>query len=383
MSADNFTEISSSSWFSRIAASFKGILVGIILLVLSIALLSWNEGRAVKRYKTLKEGAGAVVTVDSGQIDAAREGELVHLSGFASTEDRPADSEFGVSAHALMLTRNVEMYQWKENKSSETRKKLGGGTETVTTYNYVKEWSDQHIESSNFKKGSSHANPAGMRYQTKTFTAKPVTLGAFTLSSSQVSMINGPEVFSFTKDYTAPQHLGETTISPTSLYLGKDSAAPEIGDLRVNFTLVPEQTVTVVSAQVENSFQPYQTSAGGTINLLRSGEFTSASMIQIAQDNNKFMTWALRGVGLLMMFFGFNLLMAPLSVLADIVPFIGSIVGAGTAIISFLLTLIGGLITIAVAWIVFRPVLAGSLLAVSIFVVYVLFKQMKSAKAQA
>ena len=62
MAADSFTEMTSTSWFSRIANSFKGILAGIVFIVLSIVLLSWNEGRAVKRYKTLKEGAGAVVT---------------------------------------------------------------------------------------------------------------------------------------------------------------------------------------------------------------------------------------------------------------------------------------------------------------------------------
>ena len=28
------------------------------------------------------------------------------------------------------------MYQWRENSSRKTRKKLGGGEETVTTYTY-------------------------------------------------------------------------------------------------------------------------------------------------------------------------------------------------------------------------------------------------------
>lgn len=75
------------------------------------------------------------------------------------------------------------------------------------------------------------------------------------------------------------------------------------------------------------------------------------------------------------MFIGFYLLMGPLSVLADVVPFIGNIVGAGTAIVALMLTAVGGLITIAVAWIVFRPVLAISLLVVSAAVIYGIVKK--------
>jgi hypothetical protein len=93
------------------------------------------------------------------------------------------------------------------------------------------------------------------------------------------------------------------------------------------------------------------------------------------------MTWALRIGGLVLMFIGFNLLMGPLSVLADVIPFIGNIVEFGTAIIAMMLTAAGGLITIAVAWIVFRPVLAISLLVVSGAVIYMIFKQSKTAKA--
>lgn len=378
MAADSFTEVTSNSWFSRIAESFKGIIAGIVLIILSIVLMSWNEGRAVKRYKTLKEGAGAVVTVDTAQIDASKEGQLVHTTGLAVTTDNPADSEFGVSAHALKLIRSVEMYQWKENKSQETKKKLGGSTETVTTYNYVKEWETQHISSANFKEPDGHANPANMRFKGMTFTAKPVTVGTFTLSISQVSMIQGAEPLPFANDYTLPEHLTSATISPSELYLGKDPATPSVGDLKVRFAVVPEQTISLVAAQVQNSFQPYQTEAGGTINLLKSGTFTSAAMIQAAQESNKALTWALRGVGLLLMFIGFNLLMGPLSVLADVVPFIGNIVETGTVIIALMLTAVGGLITIAVAWFVFRPVLAISLLAVSVAVIYYIVKKAKN-----
>jgi hypothetical protein len=55
----------------------------------------------------------------------------------------------------------------------------------------------------------------------------------------------------------------------------------------------------------------------------------------------------------------------PLSVLGDVVPFIGSIKGFGTGVASFLLSLILSIITIALAWIVYRPVVGISLLVVA------------------
>jgi hypothetical protein len=381
MSDDSFTEFSSQSWFSRIGNSIKGILFGIVLIAVSIALLSWNEGRAVKRYKTLKEGAGAVVSVNSEIVEPSNAGKLIHTSGDAVTEDQPSDPEFGISVNALKLIRKVEMYQWEESQSKETKKKLGGGTETVTTYDYSKKWSEQAIPSSKFKKPSEHTNPAEMRFQNESFLASPVTLGAFTLSASQVSMIRGSETYSFDDSYKAPKSLGKVTQSPTTLYIGNDPTQPEIGDLRISFSTVSAQPVSLIAAQVNKSFEPYTTQVGGTINLLQNGTVSADAMIQTAQDNNKAMTWALRGVGLVLMFIGFNMLMAPLSVLADIVPFIGNIVEVGTSLIAMLMTGVCGLLTIAVAWIVFRPVLGVSLLVVCAAIVYLIFTKMKTAKA--
>ena len=66
MSNDSFTEVTHQSWGSRLGGAFKGIVFGIILFIVSFPLLFWNEGRAVKRHKTLEEGGGAVWMVKRG-----------------------------------------------------------------------------------------------------------------------------------------------------------------------------------------------------------------------------------------------------------------------------------------------------------------------------
>ena len=93
MSEESFTEITHQSWGGRIVRSIKGIFVGFILIAISVGLLFWNEGRAVKTAKSLDEGSKSVVSISSNKIDPANEAKLVHLIGVASTRvERPSQS---------------------------------------------------------------------------------------------------------------------------------------------------------------------------------------------------------------------------------------------------------------------------------------------------
>ena len=129
-------ETTSTSWFSRLGNSFKNIFVGFLFVIGAIILLFWNEGRAVKTEQNLKEGFSVVVSVSPDKKDLINEGKLIHFSGMTKSPDLLIDSEFGVSASAIKMQRIVEVFQWKEESRSKTVQKLGGGTETTTTYTY-------------------------------------------------------------------------------------------------------------------------------------------------------------------------------------------------------------------------------------------------------
>ncbi len=62
------------------------------------------------------------------------------------------------------------------------------------------------------------------------------------------------------------------------------------------------------------------------------------------------------------MSFGFTMVLNPLCVLADIVPFVGDIVGIGAGAISGVLAFAGSLVVVAIAWLAVRPLLAGVLI---------------------
>jgi len=71
----------------------------------------------------------------------------------------------------------------------------------------------------------------------------------------------------------------------------------------------------------------------------------------------------------------------PLSVLADVIPFIGTLVGGATGIVAFLLAGAGSLTTISIAWLYYRPLIAIPLLiaAAALFLFAFKFGKKKNA----
>ncbi len=443
--SDQFSESTSTSWFSRLADSIKGVLVGLVLFLLAIPALWWNEGRAVQTFKSLTEGAGAVISVPADKVDPANEGKLVHMSGKATTTATVSDPTFGVSATALHLERKAEMYQWTESTKTEKKKKLGGGEETITTYTYAKEWKESPVKSSSFKEPKGHTNPAAMPVSSEGWRASPVTLGAFTLNPSQVDSVGGEEKLAVSesmlkkseaapaaKDEAKPaeeakveeeakpaapapepkakklskkekQKLGKKAMAkqekqqakpgakpapsfaaaavnnaelPTAnttpkvvdggLYLGRSPQAPEVGDVRVSFSKVPPSDVSIIAQQVGQTFQAYKTEAGDSLQLMQAGTQNAAAMFKTAQENNATMTWILRLVFFVMMAIGVYSIFKPLAVVADVVPFFGSMLAMGLGVVAVAIAAPVTLLTIALAWIYYRPVMGVLLLVVSI-----------------
>ncbi len=370
--ADSYTKVTNTSWGSRLGGSIKGILFGLLLFIVAFPVLFWNEGRSVKRYKALKEGQGAVVSVSADKVDAANEGKLIHVSGNMTTEDTITDPEFNVSVKALKLIRKVEMYQWVEEKKSETKKKIGGGEETITTYNYKKDWSSQVINSSDFDTPDGHQNPANMDYQPGQEVASTVTLGAFKVPTTIVERVGNEEKLNV-GDKTRPNGM---KVFNGGYYVGNNPDYPAIGDQRISFEVVNPQDMTLVYKQVSGSFEPYTTKYG-EIALMKSGKLSADQMFEAAQAENKMITWILRLVGFFMMFIGLSMIMKPISVVLDVLPILGNIAGIGIGIVAFLVALPFTLITIAIAWIYYRPVLAIILIVIAGASIYLFIKMKK------
>ena len=369
---DSVTVTRRTGWFSRVADSIKSVVFGAALFVAAFPLLFWNEGRAVKTARSLAEGSGIVVSVSADRVDSANEGRLVHVSAFAKTDDVLRDDSFGISETAIRLVREVEMYQWVESQRSSTEKKLGGGEETVTTYEYSKEWRDNLVDSAGFQSSDGHRNPAAFPYEERTETATGVSLGAFTLSSEQIQMLHRSEALEIAE---LPSTLSRNArLQDGAIYIGAEPSSPTVGDVRVRFHVVRPGAVSVVAAQTGSSFEPYRAEAGGTLFLLEESVASASSMIETAEANNAMATWLIRGLGFLLMFLGLFLVFRPVAVFGDVVPFVGSLLRAGVGVVSALMAAVFCLITIAVGWFAYRPILAVVLVALGVGAFLLLIK---------
>ena len=400
------------SWGSRLGNSLKGILAGLVIFVLAFPVLFWNEGRTVHRAKALAEGE-SVCEESPETPDVALDGKLVHVTAEAVSDETLADDLFPVSVTGIRLRRVVEMYQWQEDSKSETKKNLGGSTDTVTTYTYHKRWLDRAEDSSGFQEAG-HDNPP-MPIDDAEVQASAVRLGGFELSDAVVGGIGGEKALAFDPGEGGfqPPFPAETAVIGGVVYLrpglrrpaqdeGKTpptnaapetaadvtaatnaapesaaavvatnaapsaavpsfATAPEIGDVRVSFRYVPNHTVSVVAKQTGSGLGAFQTKNGPVL-LVSDGAKTAEEMFAAAKSANKMIAWLIRLGGFLMMLFGVRMVLGPLEVLADVVPFIGRIVGFGTGLVAAIVAIPCTLVTIAIAWIAYRPVLGIALL---------------------
>ncbi len=369
-SSDSFTEVTHQSWGSRLQEQASKSVIGFVMFLAAFPLLFWNEGRAVDVAKALEEGKGAVIPVTSDAVDASNNGQLIHFSGEATTDEQLADLDFGVETGALKLRRTTEMYQWDEEKEERKEKTSGGGEKTVTSYKYRKTWSENHIDSGSFRKRAGHENPAAIPYESDEYVADRIVVGAFQLSPSLIEKIDAFEEMRLPAN--AVEQIGGRTVHRTgnSLYVGDSPSSPQIGDLKVRFEIIPTETeVSVVSRQNGSRLEPYL-SKTGTVELLQVGLASADLMFNAAEEELAMETWLLRIVGIAMMAIGLTMLFKILETVIDRIPFvgihIGTVVGVGTTLIAILIALPLALLTIAIAWFFARPIVSIVLLVLAI-----------------
>lgn len=360
-SADEHVE-AAPSFLERLMASITGILVGFGLVGAAGFGLFWNEGRAVETARALSEGAGRVVTVAPERIDPARTGQLIHITGPATTRAELRDGDLGIATRGLRLVRKVEMYQWDEDRRTETR-----DGQRVTVYNYRQVWSDRPIDSSSFRRRDGHQNPR-MPLQSRVVSAQDATVGAFALTPAQIGTVSSSADRAFSVPEEALGNIAarlgpQTRIVDGRIIVGADEAQPRVGDVRITYSVLPEGQLSVVGRQTATGFDRYQASNGREVFLVTAGERSAAQMFDQAQADNRVLTWIIRIVGLVVLWIGFLLIFGPFAVIAEAVPLVGGLLAAGVSLAAALFALVVGVPVIALAWLWFRPIVAGLILA--------------------
>ena len=371
-----YQETTRTSYGSKVKNSFQGIFGGLILIIAGSILLWWNEGRAVKSSNALKDFQKNYVEMsDINTINPELEGKAIHATGVATTDEILRDAAFGIAVNAFHLTRDVEYYQWTEQSSSESKDKLGGSTETTTTYTYEPDWCSEPVNSAEFK------DPA---YKGKNFVWRSVedldqqasnaTFGAYRLTPSIIGSISGDEPVepSLTEEQMKQMlaKVSDTTVVVTvrgnQVYIGADPDIPHIGDVRITFNQVTSpKTISILQKVVNGTFESYIAKNGKSFSKVEMGTVSATNMIEHQKSANKLTLWLLRLLGVLLVVGGFKSLLSLISTLFAVVPFVQRIIGAGIGVVTTLVGLVWSLVVIALAWVAYRPVLAISLLVLA------------------
>jgi len=363
--SDEVVETTTKTWFEKIIDGIKGIFFGLILVIASGFAIFWNEGRSAETLEGLAEGAKIVISISADKIDAANEGKLVHVAAATSTSQPLKDLDLGFVFEGLKLSRTVEMYQWKETTKTETNKKFGGGEDKVTHYTYALAWSSNAINSNNFKNSADHKNPPFPSLASKTYSNQTSKIGAFSLGQPVLDELDAYEKLPLPENSlnTTRTKLGpKASIRQGEIFIANNPDTPVLGDVKISYQIIPTKPISLVAKQFQSTFLPYVTTNGHKLLLVEPGLKDSAVLFKDERDENQILTWIVRAGAFFFMLVGFCLMLSLLEILADVIPFLGDIVGAGSVFIGLCFTLITAPTIAAIAWFFYRPLIGGSIL---------------------
>ncbi len=366
---ESYTESTKISYGQNIKNSLSGTIIGFILFILSFVVLWINEGNNVAQIYKANYMEKNAIEISCDSINRENDNKLVQLSGKAVTDAALTDGIITIQ-DAFALKRTVEMYQWKENVETQTKDNLGGSTTETKTYTYEKVWSEQEINSSDFKK-SEYVNPK-FSIKSEKIYAETGKLGEFNLTSKQTHAMS-----EYSKYTDLPQS-NEYKIYEGSYYKGVDPLKPSIGDIRITYNYVPSGVnISIIGQQKSDDTLTNQVLKKSSVYLQQSGLKTKGEMINSFRKGNTIFTNVIRFAGWLLMFIGLNLLINPLVTLFKVVPFLKSIVGFLSKGVIFIVSIVLSLLTIAIAWFAYRPFLLIGVLAVICGIIVLVKKKIK------
>lgn len=397
-----YTETQHTSYGGRLKNSLGGIGTGFLLFIGATVLLWWNEGRAVKTAKAINETEDVCVEMDNiNKVDAQFNGQVVHATGSATTNDSLVDAEFETGTVAVRLTRSVEYYQYVEEKHEETHDNVGGSQDKKITYTYKESWTDSPVNSGEFKDPSyQNKNFVYSNVETKESFAENVAFGAYKLNEKQIKSISGDvaqdlnvsssKVAAWNKACVAVAKSRGIEASDSMVhvngnvvYYGVNPNSPQIGDVKVTFTKVLPGAISIIAKVSGNTFTDYTAKNKNKFSRLEMGTKDAAEMFENSRDENSTLTWILRILGVVLVIVGLRNLFDIVVSLLKVLPPLATVASLGVGLVCGVVGFVWSLLVIAIAWIFYRPVLAIIILAAVGALVYFLVKRSKKNEAVA
>ncbi len=344
---DSYTETTTKGYGSRILDALKWVLVGFLLFFASFAVLYWNEWKV-----NLAEVAKTATHISTETQNLGElQGKLISTSGTLKAKEGLGDTYIKAGKY-ISLKRKVEVYAWVEKKREETHKNAWGSETTTTHYDYSKEWVDEAEKTSDFRYPEGHDNIA-KSIQDASFIAENLQIENFHLDEK----IMLPELSELTLTEENVILTGGLVREGNYLFQSYDETSnitePKIWDVRISYEVLENPVKnTTVFGKLENKNTISTFIWPKESELYRAFKGNREESIKTLQFEHDMLTWGLRLLGFLMMWFGLVSILTPLSVVLDVIPFFGTLGEWAIKIFSFVVALVLSIVTIIISMII-------------------------------
>lgn len=226
-----------SRWRGWPAADGRLLLkvLGTLLLLAGVGLVAVTENGVLDYRRASERHGGEVHDLGSrGQPDASLHDGMVRVSGPVHVVAPPRDVDFNQTADTPVLVRKVEMFQWREIR-------VGGDA------HYELDWVDHAVDSSRFLHPGGHFNPGAFPVKGQRIDSTETHVGAFILSPTLLHALPGSDRMKPDANVLPPNLAATFSADGDYLVTSEHPDSPRLGDLRVSWSTVPLQTVTVVA----------------------------------------------------------------------------------------------------------------------------------------
>ena len=338
---------------------FGTAILGFIILIASIFALFINEHNYVNAIKIANFAEKNAIIVSANDLNPSNDNKLIFTNGSAYSQELLTDSIVRIP-NAIALFRDTEIYQWEEIRKHRDNNKI--------SYTYRKTWSKNLINSDNFE-SSAYKNPKKMKYEPKNIYAHNIGLGKFYLSEDIIKNIN-----SITKITQLPYNTN-FKIYNGFYFTGNDYDNPKIGDQKLSYSYIPSGIKLSIIAKQSGNHLENMNSKYGDFSIVMNGEKDLKTMISDYKKNLTNNTWLIRGISLLFLFLGLNLIIQPIVNLGNTIPILGELTQMAAFASTLIITIALGTLIISLAWLLFRPEIAIPLIIISILTIISLKKR--------
>lgn len=313
--------------------------LGTIVLIISISLFWWNEGR-VDLHKVVKSSR----PVNANGVDRSANGKLISVTGGIESENLLGDAGFLEFGPYIQLNRNVETYAWVEREMIEVETKYSGRTVEHLNYSYRLEWTDTVADSDSFKQPGEHQNPKPS-HTDRTYTVQRALIGSYRFNP-QLAALPTPFSIRITRDSFIPSPGAD--LRDDYIHIGGGTLeSPNLGDTRISYTAVEAGMTGTLFGKLRGDFvEAYTYGKDKRLYEVRPGDRETA----LAQIEPEILlsTWIYRVVCLIALWLGLCLAFGPANEALALLPAFydakREVVGGAMLGVSFaLLLLIAGL----------------------------------------